>query len=258
MFGIKTKNKNVWFVVLLLLVLALLASCNLNNKQKSEKTTNNIIQLMPLSVEEGYEIYPKSFDDTQYSNTDLLLQSAYLSILNEYLEQEVALSKYQEDMDNSDLTFPYSNKTIYSKNGLFGRGNISLRNTPFVNRLKDSQKKLILSSIDNNNKIEVTDELLSLVKDTWKDVISIKLESDDIGDYEIVYDSDAVKTKNAMTNALTFELCYETEYDNNGNIQNESYENQKYEYCLNLKTRMEKEISEKLNCPVTVFIKNQG
>ena len=61
-----------------------------------------------------------------------------------------------------------------------------------------------------------------------------------------------------MSNALTFELCYETEYDNNGNIQNENYEAQKYEYSFNLKTRMEKEISEKLDCPVTVFIKNRG
>ncbi len=255
----RVKNKNIWStIVLLLLVLVLFTSCTINNKQESEKTMNNIIQLTPLSVEEGYEIYPKSFDDTQYSNTDLLLQSAYLSILNEYLEQEVALSKYQEDIDNSDLTFPYANKTIYSKIGLFGRGNISLRNTPFVNRLKDSQKKIILSSINNNNEIEVTDELLSLVKDTWREVISVKLESDDVGDYEIVYDLDAIKTRNAMSNALTFELCYETEYDSDGNIQNENYEERKYEYCLNLKMCMEKEISEKLDCPVTVFIKNRG
>lgn len=255
----RVKNKNIWStIVLLLLVLVLFTSCTINNKQESEKTMNNIIQLTPLSVEEGYEIYPKSYDDLKYSNNDLLLQSAYLSVLNEYLEQEVALSKYQEDIDNSDLTFPYSNKTIYSKIGLFGRGNISLRNTPFVNRLKDSQKNLILSSINNNNEIEVTDELLSLVKDTWREVISVKLESDDVGDYEIVYDLDAIKTRTAMSNALTFELCYETEYDNNGNIQNENYEDQKYEYSLNLKTRMEKEISEKLDCPVTVFIKNRG
>ncbi len=255
----RVKNKNIWStIVLLLLVLVLFTSCTINNKQESEKTMNNIIQLTPLSVEEGYEIYPKSYDDLKYSNNDLLLQSAYLSVLNEYLEQEVALSKYQEDIDNSDLTFPYSNKTIYSKIGLFGRGNISLRNTPFVNRLKNSQKNLILSSINNNNEIEVTDELLSLVKDTWREVISVKLESDDVGDYEIVYDLDAIKTRTAMSNALTFELCYETEYDNNGNIQNENYEDQKYEYSLNLKTRMEKEISEKLDCPVTVFIKNRG
>lgn len=255
----RMKNKRIRFtIILLLLVLALFTSCTINNKKESEKTMNNFIQLTPLSVEEGYEIYPKSFDDSQYSNTDLLLQSAYLSVLNEYLEQEVALSKYQEDLDSSDFSFPYTNKTIYSKTGLFGRGNISLRNTPFVNRLKDSQKRLLLSSINNDNEIEITDELLSLIKDTWREVITVKLESDNAGDYDIVYDLDAIKTRNSMSNALTFELCYETEYDNNGNIQNENYEQQKYEYSLNLKIRMEKEISEKLDCPVTVFIKNRG
>ena len=253
------KNKKIRFtIILLLLVSVLFTSCSINNKKEGEKAMNNFVQLTPLSIEEGYEIYPKSFDDSQYNNTDLLLQSAYLSVLNEYLEQEVALSKYQEDLNNSDFSFPYTNKTIYSKIGLFGRENISLRNTPFVNRLNDSQKKLLLSSINNDNEIEITDELLSLIEDTWREVITVKLESDDAGDYEIVYDLDAVETRNAMSNALTFELCYETEYDNNGNIQNEDYEQQKYEYSLALKMRMEKEISEKLNCPVTVFIKNQG
>ena len=257
----RNKRKKLLVVItLLLLVQIIFTSCTIDTKKEkgSEITMTSAVQLTPLSIEEGNEIYPKSYDDSQYSNNDLLLQSAYLSILNEYLEQEVALSKYQEERDNSDFSFPYTNFTIYSKIGLLGRANISLRNTPFVNRLSSLQKKLILSSINSKSEIEITEELLTLIKETWRDIISVKLESENSEDYEIVYDLDAIKTRNAMSNALTFELCYETEYDNNGDIQNEEYEQQKYEFLFELKTRMENEISEKLGCPVTVFVKNRG
>lgn len=255
----RRKNKNIWFIiVLLLLVLALFTSCTNNNKKESEKTMNSFIQLTPLSVEEENEIYPKSFDDSQYNNTDLLLQSAYLSIFNEYLEREAQLSKYQEKLDNSEFNFPYTDKTIYSKVGIFDRTNISLRNTPFVNRLSIAEKNLILSSINSDNEIEITDKLLSLVKKTWKDVITVKLEDKNEEAYEIVYDMDAIKTRSAMSDALTFEICYETEYDDNGNIPNDDYEVQKQNYVFELKKQMEAEIGEKLDCHVTVFIKERG
>lgn len=249
------KNKNILPVITtVLIILGLFTSCTINTK-KTETLANDCVQLTPLSVDEGKEIYPKSYDDSEYSNTDLLLQSAYLSILNEYLEQEVSLSKYQEEIDNSEFSFPYTNKTIYSKIGLFTRNNISLRNTPFVNRLNNAQKKLILSSINSKNEIEITDALLSMVESSWREVVTVKLENDSENAYEIIYDLDSIGTRNAMSNALTFELCYEIEYDDNGNIQDDAYEQQKYEFILNLKTRMEKEISEKLGCPVTVFVK---
>ena len=50
----RMKNKNIRFtIVLLLLVSVLFTSCTINNNQEREKTVNAIIQLTPLSVEEG-------------------------------------------------------------------------------------------------------------------------------------------------------------------------------------------------------------
>lgn len=253
------KKYNLCFIIILtMLVQSMFTSCTINQNRGSEDTMNNLIHLTPLTIEEGQDIYPKSYDDLQYSDNDLLLQCAYLSILNEYLEREVKLSKYQEKIDSSEFYFPYTNKTIYSKVGIFDRMNISLRNTPFVNRLSIAEKNLILSSINSDNEIEITDELLSLVKKTWKDVITVKLENENEEAYEIVYDMDAIKIRNAMSDALTFEICYETEYDDNGNIPNDDYEIQKQNYVFELKKQMEVEIGEKLDCHVTVFIKRRG
>ena len=80
------RKKLLVVITLLLLVQIIFTSCTIDTKKEkgSEITMTSAVQLTPLSIEEGNEIYPKSYDDSQYSNNDLLLQSAYLSILNEY------------------------------------------------------------------------------------------------------------------------------------------------------------------------------
>lgn len=265
------KKLNKFFCIfnVLVIISIILNGCSNNMDEFSEerKDLTNMVKLTTLSTEEFKNLYPTGYNwnlakekglienENSYGKY-LIVQSAYLAIFNYFLCKNVDLDKYQLILDSSDLNFYSNNKTIYAKIGSYGRNNISIRNNVFVERLSKDDINLFLNSIDDNNVLNITEELLEIVKETWKQVIVVYLDNIETPPHEINYDMDAIKYKTAMNNALTFEIKYDVEYDSQGNILDDKYEREKYEYVFGLKEKMEDEISEKLKCNVTVFIKN--
>lgn len=237
-----------------------------NRKEKSEVIT--IIQLNPLSKEEAVNLYPVKYDlneakmkkiisESIFEERYLRIQAAYLAAFNYYLNKVVSIEQYQDDIDNSNYNFLPLVDSVYSKIGSFGRNNINLRNNVFIERLSQKELDTISSLINEENQLSLTSELISIVEQTWRDVIFVRLESNDDSVYEINYDMDGINTIVAYNDALTFEISYGIEYDDFGNIPDDSYKKNKYDFINSVKDRMESDISEKLECNVTVFIKNK-
>lgn len=243
-------------VIYAIIISFIFCSCVAASKEGRNSSMKNPIKFQPLTIEEGEQIYPKSFETEKYDEDYLLLQAAYLAAFNTFLQEKVDIDKYQKELDDSEVEFIYTDKTIYYKIGSFGRKNISLRNTPFIERLSEEQKKVLSDAIGKGT-IDVTEAILNMVELTWKELIAVKLEEGVDEPYTIVYDMDAFEHE-AMSDALAFEICYETQYDENENIFDEELEKNKYDQILSLKKKMEEEIAEKLDCNVMVFIKNRG
>lgn len=215
------------------------------------------LQLTPLNLEQSQEIYPRDCFEREYTTEKLLLQSAYIALLNEYLNDLIHLGEYEQLLLESEYEFPYVNHTVYSKLGLCGRKNISIRNIPVVEKLSEEQQKMILDAICDSS-IEATSELIQLVKNTYQTVCFVQLDPETEDVYEIVYDLEGLNKKEGMNNALCFEICYETQYDEDGNIPDDEIETQKFYLLVNLAMKMETEIYKKTGSNVSVFVKNRG
>lgn len=223
------------------------------------------VRLIPLTSEEASTLYPTGYDEEMAKEKGIIekeinedgylrLQAAYLAILNEYLSNAVNLNSYQSTLDKSELNYPVMQSDIYAQTGSFGRANIYLRNNVFVERLDKADIDQIFEAI-NNGKLMITDDLVDIVECTWREIVTVKFEDSYTDAYKINYEMESSNGKEAMTDALTFEIMYDIEYNEDGNIPDDSYEKAKYDEVLSLAEKMEKEISEKLESNVTVFVK---
>lgn len=241
------------------------ASCN-DKPERDEFNMENVSKVYIVQPEIAERLYPADYDvemakEKELSNTSiyedrfLLLQSGYRAIFNAFLCDRASLNKYQNSLDISDLSFPKSSRTEYSEIGAFGRNNIYIRNTLFVERLSNEDIKLIFDAIDGET-IKIDNALLSMVERTWKEIVVVQLDQDEPNEsYEIVYDEDGINKISAFNDSLVLELAYDVEFDSMGNILNKENEKAKCEYATDLANKMEAEISDKLSCHVAVIIK---
>lgn len=242
-----------------------LNSCN-NKYERNKldmKATSKIFFVQP---EIAKKLYPNGYNlkiakekeisnNSIYESKYLLLQSGYRAIFNEFLCKNTKIDEYQKKLDTSEFNFPQSLKSEYSKIGAFGRKNIYLRNSLYVERLSDKDIELIFQAIDDDV-IEISEELLLLVDRTWKEIITVYLDSHaDEEPYEIIYDEGGINKTVAFNDSLVFELNYDVDFDPAGNIIDKENEKFKYQYATNLANQMEEEIANKLNCHVAVIIK---
>lgn len=242
-----------------------LASCN-NGPERDESDMESISKIYIVQPELAERLYPTGYNfetakekglsnSSIYEDKYLLLQAGYCAIFNAFLCDRVSLNEYQNCLDISELGFPKGSRTEYSEIGAFGRKNIYIRNSLYVERLSNEDIELILDAIDGET-IRINDELLSLVERTWKEIVVVHLDQDANDEpYEIVYDEDGINKMSAFNDSLVLELAYSAEFDSAGNILNKENEQAKYKYATELADRMETEISSMLNCHVSVIIK---
>lgn len=241
-----------------------LASCN-NEPERNESNMENISKVYIVPPEVAAGLYPADYNlemaiekglvnTSIYEDRFLLLQSGYRAIFNAYLCDRANLDEYQNCLDLSELSFPKGSRTEYSEIGAFGRNNIFIRSSLYVERLSSKDIELILDAIDGET-IRIDDELLSLAERTWQEVIVVQLDPDANGEpYEIVYDEDGINKISALNDSLVLELAYSAEFDSAGNIVSKENEKAKYGYAADLANRMESEISNDLSCHVSVII----
>ena len=214
------------------------------------------IKYYPLSAEEASKVVPNAYDSKAIEKQGLTknyleVRAAYMALLNEYLCDEVELDKYQEFLDENEYNFIAEEENVYSKAGAFGRKNIWIRNNAYVERLSKEDLAMLLAEM-NDGSVNVTDELLEMVKRTMEEVISVKYEGNK-GVFEAVYDMGVFQTNVAPSNALVITISYDFEYDEKGNILDDRKEDQKESIVEDLQKRMTEEIGEQLDLPVSVF-----
>ena len=230
-----------------------MCSCTYKEQNINNSEVNNMseyISINSISVSESKNMGPFFNEKKLHTKDSLLLQSAYLTLLNYYFVKQINLNLYQEQIDNNILNFPYDGNGFYYKYGRFGRKNICIRNNIFIDKLTEEQKSILKDAV-KGEMVLVSDETLKLIDDTWKDVITIVTEKSE--PHEIMYEYYGLNKQKAMTNALTFVIYYSHEYDAYGD-EDDINESNKYQFLNELASTMEQEISKKLGCDVSVFI----
>ena len=259
-------------IVLLLTILvalncvsAFLTSCT-NNEKGVNSNMERICDIYTVEPAVAEKLYPAGYnfelakkkglaENSICEEKYLLLQACYRAAFNCFLNERVSIDRYQERLDSHEYVFPKCKHTAYAAFAAFGRNNIFLRNTLFVERLTEKEIHRFLDAVRDDSLV-ITDDLLSIVEETWKSVIFVKLdESYDDTPYEIVYDEFGVNKMMAYNDALVLEIAYDPEYDSEGEFVNRENEPKKYEFILSLAEQMESEISESLGCHVAVIVR---
>ena len=257
--------KLITFLVLIECFIVFLTSCN-NDLKKDVSDVNSISNIFEIEPSLAAKLYPIGYDfemacqkgltdSSIYEKKYLLLQSCYRTVFNYYLDEKVGISKYQDSIDKSEYTFPVCKHSEFAKFSSFGRKNIFIRNTLFVERLSTDEIDSFFAAIEDD-KLLISDKLIHIVESTWLDIIFVRLEDTyDNKSYEIIYDENGINKIKAYNDALVFEIAYDTEFDSDGRIISKENEKNKYDYILSFANKMESEISELLGCHVSVIIK---
>lgn len=253
-------KKYIFTIITLLLLISFTTGCSNTTIAEDNEHMKTV-----LSYDEFQLLYPASYDLELAKEKSLVkkeineeqyrkCQASYMQVFNAFLNEAAHIDQYQKELDESALNFPAKNVNVYCSYGSFGRQNISLRNTFFVERLSTDEISRFVDAMDADGNVAVSDELLKIVEATWKDVIVVNFEEASEQPYRIVYDPTALGKIDAMNDAVVLQINFSTEYDANGNIPDDDYETEKYNTIKDLATRMETEIASELGHNVDVLI----
>ncbi len=263
----KNKNsiKSISLILAIIVVAEVIFTSCINIEIKTPATqdgnmNSNSVQLNPLTsseVSSNYLIQPYDFE-SDWSRNDLLVQSAYMAIFDRFLQKEVDLNKYQDKLNNSEYNYPvesfdlsFDEEPYYIKLNASERRNVFIANAAYTYRLSNSQRKLILSHIDDDMNLSITKELMSLVEATWKDVLFVPLEKHD-SVHEIIIDP--YGNWKAYNDAIRIDIRFDFDYDEFDNV-NDDYERYKSQFAEDVARSMQNELSKKLNHNVSVAIR---
>jgi hypothetical protein len=217
----------------------------------------NLNPSRPYSYNLGEANKKKLTIKNNYFNEEYyILHAAYRTVFQNILLKNLPLKKYDDEIKNNELNFlkkAENHKNIYQKYDVMQLNYIYLRNNIHIERLSRSNIDLIKECIDKKE-INITKELVDMVKETYKEVIKIKNVNDINNDLNIIYEVLLFGNKVAPSDALIFEIATEPQLDKNG-IVSQNKENLKQDYIYDLKQRMEIEIKKVLNdINIIVFV----
>lgn len=250
-------------VLLSVALLLFLCACGGEKKERSDANME-VMALNIMDSDFAEENYPAGYDVAAAIEKGLIttsigernyqaLEAAYMAGLNYYLEQTIHLSDYEQELHGNGYNFFSVEENPYCRYRAYGRQNLYLRNTAYIERLSAEQLAILESAV-NGDTVQISSELLDLVADTWKDMIVIHLEPDDLSVYKINYEMDAINGFDAYNDALTLILGYCTEYDEKGNIISDEQEDNKYAVAKATCEKIERELEQSLDCHVKVFL----
>ena len=259
--------------ILLVLVLSVcFCGCNGGTKMKSEKIVNEnnkklldewvlsnklIKECKPAwtfnyerAKEKGLSDDGKTFNDKYF-----YIQAAYKFVLSKYLRDNMGLGEYDEQISKCELKFIEAKddkKTIFQKNNPSGMKFIFIRSNIYVENLSKEDIKTIEDALLNSD--DITKDILGIVKDTYKDVLSCVREDEGNKEHEIIYEDGALYHGKALNTALVIGIADAYEWDDKGSLVNTQNERLKEEYIKKLAEEITKEYIDKLQMPVKIFI----
>ena len=210
------------------------------------------LMIQPLNYDLDLAIEKGIATSEGFSNMYLNMRALYRKVLEQYLSERLSLETFDEMLKNSDLGFisiATERMNFYQRHSTFGLQYIYLRSNLPIERLSIEDLDILMNSIEAGSS-EVTEELLSLVSRTYRDIIIVHphLELN----IPIGFSNDGENI--APNNALVFEIGHTFEIDENGRFLDEGNERAKREsLTYEFIPLMEERLSEELGIPVVVF-----
>lgn len=102
-----------------------------------------------------------------------MVQGLYLKVFEYLVQEKIDLKKYDDVIKNSGLDFgviPKEKKNFFHQLSYLGLDYIYIRNFFFIEKLSQNDLSVFLDKI-NKEDFEVSDDLISIVIKTYKDVI---------------------------------------------------------------------------------------
>ncbi|MBQ6583458.1 MAG: hypothetical protein IJH77_06525 [Mogibacterium sp.] len=255
-----------WLLAVLgLILLIVLSGCGKDNNTEEKEVDNmDTLQFAVMSAEDAAELYPAGYDIETARSKGLIrksigeekyqqMEAAYLAVLNRYLEETAGIGAYEAKLRESGYTFPPLEDNLYYRCRSYGRENLCLRNAAYIERLSPEQLELLEKAVQGDE-VALSPELQEMIAQTWKEILPVHLDLKDTSVYPINYEMDAINDFEAYNDALVFLLGFSKEYDEAGDLVDAGAERGKITAAKALCEQMEKELSEKLDCHVRVFL----
>jgi hypothetical protein len=215
-----------------------------NNPALSIPDSNDIEQTeydVDLAIQKN--ICGKDGIDTNF----LYVQALYRKALESYLFSALTISDFEKQINESELAFaPKTTSLSEPQEGSTWQFDFFyLLNTIHVEYLNASDIGILQSHIDDN-KVDADDELLTLVKRTYPEVLRLNVKN---------FNTHLRLPNNtaSVSNALLFGVSFAIQYDEEGNVADRENEQAKGDFIDSLIPEMERAFTEQLNHPVGVF-----
>ena len=186
-----------------------------------------------------------------------LLENLYKYLFENYLNEQVNLKKYDEELLNSELDFGISHPIPYQKgnelNDFFKFNYIFLLNDFFIEKLSSDDINVLLNSL-KIEKLVPTPELMEIIKRTYIDVIKNNYTKNGYVDeiFKVSY-GEFHPGNFVSNNALVLKIFYGK---NKKQMTDEEYlqnMKEKKDYLNNLVERIKNEINGKLDINVELL-----
>ena len=260
----KQRQKMTWILVgIVVLAAILLAIINYTPKVETPVNFENATVLAVPTEEQAREMQPAAYNFEEAKAKGLIkkdiyetsyreLQTAYKTAMDCYICMNTDLEKYQSTLSESELGFA-AGEDIYRLTGSFGRENICIRNTIFVENLSKEDIAVFQRNMVQG-RVFITAEVLEVVERTMPDVIVVGLNGDNTPK-DVVFDNGDYGSVTVQNGNLVIEISYSTGFDSHGDLMDSAEaEAKRAEVVNDLKTQMEKELSDKLGIGVTVIV----
>lgn len=193
------------------------------------------------------------------NTTYMKLENLYKYLFEVYLSTKINFKDYDDKIVNSNLFFKNPGvESVYLLNNLreyFGLNYIYVMNNFFIEKL-DMNDITTLKNIVVNSNIKVTDELLSLIERTYRDIIKDNYKNGNYNDnrYNVCYGV-ALPDNFAYNDAIVLKIFYSHNFNTiNDNEQMKSIINRQDEFIKKLKVNIEEDIKNKISVPCVVLV----
>lgn len=194
--------------------------------------------------------------DGRLSSRYLYLQAAYRANLDAYLLKALDIKKLDEELKSSSLGFKCpknEGRNLYERGSAMGLAYICLRNNLYIENLEKSQLDILERHL-KTGKEAVADEILEMVKESYKEVIRVRNPGNWEGEEHFLYAAAQGRKPEIPDDALVLEISDSTEYDASGNLLEECRMGEKYRYLEQVKATKEKEYAGILGIPVYILL----
>ena len=157
-----------------------------------------------------------------------------------YLHSIIDIKKYDDIVNHSELYFGQSNSVFRNIESNY----YSLINDFYIDNLSEEHKQIL------NSKNTIDDEVLLIVKDTFKDVLKK-------GNSEYVMYNPPIPEHRVLNGSLVLEFVYGK---NSQKLSNDEYIDlvkKQRDFIKKINESLIKELSETLNIPVYIFVEKR-